>query len=1003
MTGFAFAHGTIDEMTSPTRLPVHLLALKKPATPASTSDSALRSAIVSVATNYLRLAQTRSPAQMEALIWGTDSVDGVDHGESCAAFASLTLALGAQATGQQSWVTGGTTYPWPLHQWADVRVDTNPDSPQIISVMQDAQAHNRWHPLGDAYQPQPGDWVLFDGHVEVVTKYSAGVLYTIGGDSGPNLSVNAHTYPGPLAAQGVTGFVNNGELLSVTHPASGGAGGSGATAASAVSASATRASSARAAATGASSARAAAPGAAAQPATGILALGGGTSQQASAGGAAVPGTLTAVPKSGASRPATSGRAARPTTPAGRGAPATQGTTSVVDTAGMAGSAGSAGMLDMPGLIDGAGMAAGSGTAASGNGVAGSVVMPGSGTAAAMRQPGGSSRPATAVQPRSGRTGAAARASSASPPANSGRAGNPARAGRAGPASGRAPSAVKAPRPGTADIPGLQPLADNPTGGSAAPGTPSHPRNTTPSYTRNTAPVSSSVPGTAAQQAFISQVAPGALAAQSRYGIPAAVTIAQAIDESGWGQSTLAIRDHNLFGIKGTGPAGSDMLPTQEYENGQWVSVSAPFRAYHNVAESIADHGQLLATGQSYQRAMADRHLPDAFATDLTGVYATDPQYGSNLIAIMRLYNLYRYDATTQAALHPAAPSGASSPNGTVNHATAASQNATVSRNGTAIQGGADDQGSGENQGGAEDQGETTPQGAALAQGGNVSQHGTVSHGGVVGQGGSRGRGAGASQNTRANGATASIPGVLDSYTVGPARTAPVGAVAAAAGVVAAGARPGTRSARAGRRRLEPRVAPRAARTAGRASRYVPQIPQSVSTAFITTAKTPLSRAEPLYDDVASRTGIQWELLAACDWMQCQAQPRLSPVYGEKLGTVNADGTVYRTKSAALDQCANELVELAMAVYWIDITARRRLSVRELARVFAAFRWGGLLKLHDISALEFPYSVEGLTAQHTKMRWPDIREPDAPDKPGSRFRQPFGAVPVVLCLGYPAVA
>ena len=82
----------------------------------------------------------------------------------------------------------------------------------IMSIVQDAQAHGRWHPLGDGYQPLPGDWVLFNGHVEVVTKYADGVLSTIGGDSLPNFSVNAHEYPGPLAGQGVTGFVSNGNL-----------------------------------------------------------------------------------------------------------------------------------------------------------------------------------------------------------------------------------------------------------------------------------------------------------------------------------------------------------------------------------------------------------------------------------------------------------------------------------------------------------------------------------------------------------------------------------------------------------------------------------------------------------------------------------------------------------------------------------------------------------------------------------------------------------------------
>jgi len=188
----------------------------------------------------------------------------------------------------------------------------------------------------------------------------------------------------------------------------------------------------------------------------------------------------------------------------------------------------------------------------------------------------------------------------------------------------------------------------------------------------------------------------------------------------------------------------------------------------------------------------------------------------------------------------------------------------------------------------------------------------------------------------------------------------------------------------------------------RASRYRHHIPPSIATAFITKAKVPLIRSEPLYRDVASYSGIRWELLAACDWMQCQARSRYSPVYGEKIGSVNPDGTMYRTRSAALERCADDLVKLAWAVYRIDLTAPGNLSVRDLANVFAAFRWGGLLRLHHTSAMEFPYSVAGLTDQHTNMRWPNIDEPNTPDKPGARFRMPFGAVPVVLSLNYPAI-
>ena len=489
-----------------------------------------------------------------------------------------------------------------------------------------------------------------------------------------------------------------------------------------------------------------------------------------------------------------------------------------------------------------------------------------------------------------------------------------------------------------------------------------------------------MPGTAAQQAFISLVAPGAIAAQQRYGIPAAVTIAQAIDESGWGQSALATADHNLFGIKGTGPAGRDMLPTREYENGAWVTRSAPFRVYHNIAESIEDHGRLLATVPAYQHAMASRRLPDAFATALTGVYATDPGYGSNLIALMRLYNLYRYDSAT-------------------------------------------------------------PGDAAAAAGGAVAAGGAAAAGGAPAAGGSAGPGSAGQQavvpgvpDAGGSAGGAGIPGVAGALAVGavrarrrareperrhrnqsgaapeperrapepewrapePERRAPEPEWRAEPGQrLGSGQRPGLG------RRPGPRIAPRGPLPKPR--RYVARIPYPVAADFVATAKGPLTRAQPLYQDVASRTGIDWELLAACDWMQCQARPRYSPVHGEKLGTVNPDGTVFRTRSAALAQCASELVELAEAVYQIGLPTQRALSVRELANVFAAFRWGGLLRAHGVSAMEFPYSVAGLTAQHLKMRWPDIDEPYAPDRPGTRFRMPFGAVPVVLSLGYRAVA
>ena len=529
ITGFSFVPKAAADFSSPASMPLNLVALRQsvqgggPDRSAPGHDAMLRAAIVHVARHYLQMAATRTPAEMEAIIWQRDSIDGADHGQSCAAFASLTLELGAQVAGGQSWVSGGGSYPWPLHTWADVRVEPNPASLGIVSIQQDAAAHDRWHPLGDGYAPLPGDWVLFDGHVEVVTRDAGGVLQTIGGDSLPNFSVNAHEYPGPLSAAGVVGFVNNGSLPGASPAA--GARSTGDTSSGGISAGAlARGTSSRGTSSRGTSSRDISAGTpAAEPKH--------TDAGARGSLAAIPGTETVPAARAAERTATD--------------------------------------PSIPGLV-----------------------------------------PAQ----RTGHTAAHRKSE---------------RAARAARHAQEARVAQEKISPGGAAIPGVTTGARPARQGAA--------------YRRHhPAPARKAVSETRTQQAFISAVAPGAIEAQRRYGVPAAVTIAQAIDESGWGQSELAAQDHNLFGIKGAGPAGSVPLPTQEYVNGQPVSTSASFRVYHNVAESIDDHGRLLARSGYYQQAMSDRTDPDRFAAALTGVYATDPNYGASLISLMRRYDLYRY-------------------------------------------------------------------------------------------------------------------------------------------------------------------------------------------------------------------------------------------------------------------------------------------------------------------------------------------------------------------------
>jgi flagellar protein FlgJ len=149
--------------------------------------------------------------------------------------------------------------------------------------------------------------------------------------------------------------------------------------------------------------------------------------------------------------------------------------------------------------------------------------------------------------------------------------------------------------------------------------------------------------------FLDRVSGPARLGMRRYRVPASVTIAQAILESGWGRSRLTRRDHNYFGIKCFGEPGPIALgcrsyPTHECGGGRCWRTRAQFRAYRNAAGSMADHGRFLVVNPRYRGAFRHTRSPDRFARAIHRAgYATSPTYARNLIRLMRRYDLYRYD------------------------------------------------------------------------------------------------------------------------------------------------------------------------------------------------------------------------------------------------------------------------------------------------------------------------------------------------------------------------
>lgn len=138
--------------------------------------------------------------------------------------------------------------------------------------------------------------------------------------------------------------------------------------------------------------------------------------------------------------------------------------------------------------------------------------------------------------------------------------------------------------------------------------------------------------------YFNQWAEVAMQQMIQYRIPASITLAQGVLESGAGKSELALRANNHFGIKCNGWTGRRSYHDDD-ERGEC------FRAYDNAYQSYVDHSVFLSTSQRYRR------LFDLKRTDYKGWakglkacgYATSPTYATKLIEIIETYQLHQYD------------------------------------------------------------------------------------------------------------------------------------------------------------------------------------------------------------------------------------------------------------------------------------------------------------------------------------------------------------------------
>lgn len=152
--------------------------------------------------------------------------------------------------------------------------------------------------------------------------------------------------------------------------------------------------------------------------------------------------------------------------------------------------------------------------------------------------------------------------------------------------------------------------------------------------------------------YIKQYGSLAVEHMHKYKVPASITLAQGLLESGAGQSVLARKSNNHFGIK----CHSDWKGGRVYHDDDHRGEC--FRKYKRVEDSYTDHSKFLAERSRYER-LFKLNIKDykGWARGLQKCgYATDRAYANKLIKVIEDYELYRFDSDKKPNKRKPAPS-----------------------------------------------------------------------------------------------------------------------------------------------------------------------------------------------------------------------------------------------------------------------------------------------------------------------------------------------------------